>query len=95
MQIEDDEEEYGKGTAQREDADIETLQQKIYQTRRFLRSGIVTKSLVSTVSFVKDKTDDRVLMNLHDIDEEKYYKLEIKASHKPYKKYIIWSEALL
>merc|ERR1711915_998254 len=80
--IEDDLEEFRKGTAQMEDCDKTTPQQKKYQTRMFLRSGIVTNSLVNTVSYLKDKTDDGVLMNPHDINEEKYYKLKIKPFHK-------------
>ena len=83
--VEDDVEEYVKGAAQREDGDKATPQQKKYQTRMFLRSGIVTNSLVNTVSYVKDKSDDGVVMNPHDINGERYYKLKIKPFHKLYK----------
>merc|ERR1711872_1197027 len=71
--VEDDVEEYVNGAAQREDGDTATPQQKKYQTRMFLRSGIVTNSLVNTVSYVKDKSDDGVVMNPHDINGERYY----------------------
>jgi hypothetical protein len=55
---------------------------RVYKTRKFIRSNITTRSLVDTVSYVKDKKDgsvgDYVVVH-HSHHADKAYKIQKKT----------------
>ena len=68
--------------ADTKDIHMATSKAKVYKTRKFIRSNMTTRSLVDTVSYVKDKRDGSIgdyVVVYHNQHVDKAYKIKKKA----------------